>query len=344
MKKLATTALSLILAASMCACSSPAPAQAAQPAQAEQPAAQQPAAQQPAAEADDSIYVAILPKAFIGDFWKSVEMGTQSAAEELGVTITFDGPDTETSLEQQIKLIENAINKKADVIAVAPLDSIGIVPVIENAHEAGIKIITFNSKLESDIPLTHIATDNWAAGEMAGKALGEALGGKGKFAIVGAVESVKNNRDRSDGAADYIAKNFPDMELITIQYTDGDLNRSLAVASDIITANPDIAGFFSNNETTTIGVATILQEKGLVGKIKHVGFDATNQTAGFLRDGTTLAIVSQVPFNMGKLAVEKALAAYNGEELDSQYDSGVALVTPENVDTDEMQSIINPQG
>ena len=293
---------------------------------------------------DDPLYIAMFPKAYIGDFWKSVEMGAQQAAADYGVTITFEGPESETDLEGQIQLIENAIIKGADAIAIAPLDSVGNVPVIETAHEKGIPVITFNSKLESDIPLTHVATDNWAAGEMAGKALGEALEGKGKFAIIGANEAVKNNRDRSDGAAAYIAENFPDMELITIQYTDGDMTKALSVSSDIITANPDIAGFFTNNETTTIALATVLQEKGLAGKITHVGFDATLQTVGYITDGTTTAIVTQVPYNMGYLAVEKALAAYNGEELESVYDTGVALVTAENLDTEEIQSIVNPQG
>ena len=296
------------------------------------------------AAAEEEIYIAMFPKAFIGDFWKAVEAGANKAAADLGVRITFDGPDSETDLEGQIMLIENAIIKEADVIAIAPLDSIGNVPVIESASEKGIKVITFNSKLESDIPMTHVATDNWAAGEMAGKALGETLGGKGKFAIIGAVESVKNNRDRSDGAASYIAANFPEMELIQIQYCEGDMTKALAIGSDIITANPDIAGFFTNNETTTIALATVLEEKGLQGQIAHVGFDATLQTAGYLSDGTTSAIVTQVPFNMGYLAVEKALAAYNGESLESIYDTGVALVTPENVDSEEMQSIIKPQG
>lgn len=297
----------------------------------------------PALAAEDDLYIAMFPKAYIGDFWKSVEAGASKAAEDFGVTITFEGPQSETDLEGQNMLIENAMTKGADVIAIAPLDSVGNVPIIETANDKGIKVITFNSKLESDIPLTHVATDNWAAGEMAGKALGEALGGKGKYAVIGAVESVKNNRDRSDGAVAYIGEHFPEMELITIQYTDGDMTKALSAGSDIITANPDIAGFFTNNETTTIALATVLQEKGLTGEIAHVGFDATNQTVGYLADGTTNAIVTQVPFNMGYMAVEKAIAAYKGEALESIYDTGVALVTPENVDSEEIQAIVNPQ-
>lgn len=290
------------------------------------------------------IYIAMISKSFVGDFWKTVEIGARAAADENGVTLTYEGPDTETNIEQQIKLVENAIIKKADVIVLSCLDSDALVPAIESANAAGIKVITFNSVLNSDIPLTLVATDNWKAGEMAGKALGEALGGKGKYAIIGAVEAVKNNRDRSDGAADYITKNFPEMQLVTIQYTDNDLNKALAVTSDIITANPDIAGFFSNNETTTIGVATILEEKGKTGSIKHVGFDATQQTIGYLSSGITDAIITQVPYQMGYLSVISAIDACQGKQLEPVTDTGAALVTLDNLMTPEIQKIVNPLG
>ena len=290
------------------------------------------------------VNIAVFCKAFIGDFWQSVTAGCEAAAADYNVNITVDGMSSETDLDGQVRLIENAINKGVDVIVLAPIDSVGNVPVVEMAAEKGIKVITFNSKLESDIPLTHVATDNWAAGELGGQALGEAMGGEGKYAVIGAVESVKNNRDRSDGCTSYIEEHFPDMELITVQYCEGDMNKALSIATDLITANPDLKGFFTNNETTTIALATVLAEQGLKGEIIHVGFDATIQTADYLRDGTTAAIVTQVPYNMGYIAVEKALAAYDGEELEETYDTGVALATPENVDSEEIQSIINPLG
>ena len=294
-------------------------------------------------EQDEDIYIALFPKGYVGDFWKSVEAGAMAAAADYGVTITFEGPESETDLDGQIKLIENAINKGADVIAIAPLDSKGNIPIVEQAVEAGIPVITFNSTIESDLPITGVETDNWHAGELGGEALGNVLGGTGKFAIIGSNEAVSIARDRCDGALKFIEDNYPDMEHITTQYTNGDLNIALAAASDIITANPDIAGFFTNNETTTIAVATVLQEKGLTGTIKHVGFDATKQTEGYIKDDTTQAIVTQMPFHMGYLTVEKAIAVYRGETLEKKYDTGCALVDMSNVDTEEMQDIINPK-
>ena len=287
-------------------------------------------------------YVAVIMKSYSGDFWKTVELGALTAGKDLGIKVTVEAPDTETNMEQQIKMVENAVTKGAKVIAISVLDSKAMIPAIEQAVSSGVKIITFNSKIDSELPLTHVATDNWAAGELAGKALGEALGGKGKYAILGAVQGVKNNRDRSDGAADYIKKNFPEMELITIRYTDNDLNNALAITSDLITAIPDIKGFFSNNETTTIAVSIVLEEKNKIGVIKQVGFDATPQTIGALENKIISAIVTQVPFKMGYVAVESALNALDGKTLPPVTDTGVALVTMENLNSAEIQKIINP--
>jgi ribose transport system substrate-binding protein len=298
----------------------------------------------PAAEKKvvDETYVAVIMKSYSGDFWKTVELGALTAGKDLGIKVTVEAPDTETNMEQQIKMVENAVTKGADVIAISVLDTKAMIPAIEQAVAAGVKIITFNSMIDSKLPLTHVATDNWAAGELAGKALGEALGGKGKYAILGAVQGVKNNRDRSDGAAAYIKKNFPGMELITIRYTDNDLNNALAITSDIITANPDIKGFFSNNETTTIAVSIVLEEKNKVGLIKQVGFDATAQTIGALENKVISSIVTQVPFKMGYVAVQSALEALQGKTLPAVTDTGVALVTLANLASPEVQKIINP--
>ena len=294
--------------------------------------------------AEDEIYIAMFPKGYVGDVWKAVERGAKDAAEKYGVKLTVEAPESETDVDGQNKLIENAINKGADVIAIAPLDDKGSIPVIELAAEAGIKIIAYNSTLDSDIPLTQILTDNREIGNLAGEALGQAMGGKGKYAIVGSNEAVAIARERCDYTREYIEANYPDMEFITIQYTMGDLNKALAVTSDIITANPDIAGIYSNNETTSIAVATVLQERGLAGKIMHVGFDATKQTAPFLKEGVSYALVGQKTYDMGYITVEKAIAAFKGEPLEEVYGVPIAIATPENMDTDEMKMMIDPIG
>lgn len=218
--------------------------------------------------------VAVFTMSGSGEFWASVMAGAERACEEFGLVYTIDGPATETSYEQQIAMVEDAITKGADAICIAVCDSEALVPTLEAAAAKGIKIILFNTTCNYD-GLTFIATDNYEAGRLGGKALGEALGGEGKVCLLGSQETVPSNVARCEGARDYIEENFPNMEVVDIQYCDGDMEKALTISNDWITAIPDLAGIFSNNDFSTIAAANIIEERGRVGEIVHVGFDAT---------------------------------------------------------------------
>lgn len=161
--------------------------------------------------------VAVFTMSGSGEFWASVMAGAERACEEFGLVYTIDGPATETSYEQQIAMVEDAITKGADAICIAVCDSEALVPTLEAAAAKGIKIILFNTTCNYD-GLTFIATDNYEAGRLGGKALGEALGGEGKVCLLGSQETVPSNVARCEGARDYIEENFPNMEVVDIQY------------------------------------------------------------------------------------------------------------------------------
>ena len=160
--------------------------------------------------------VAVFTMSGSGEFWASVMAGAERACEEFGLVYTIDGPATETSYEQQIAMVEDAITKGADAICIAVCDSEALVPTLEAAAAKGIKIILFNTTCNYD-GLTFIATDNYEAGRLGGKALGEALGGEGKVCLLGSQETVPSNVARCEGARDYIEENFPNMEVVDIQ-------------------------------------------------------------------------------------------------------------------------------
>ena len=123
---------------------------------------------------------------------------------------------------------------------------------------------------------------------------------------------------------------------------DNDMSVATSMINDWITANPDLGGIFTNNETGTIAAATVFQERDKVGQIAHVGFDATVQTVAQITDGITDSIISQQPFKMGYLSVENCVALLNGEEVPETIDTGALLVTTENADSEEVNAIINP--
>ena len=274
-----------------------------------------------------------------GEFWASVMAGAERACEEFGLVYTIDGPATETSYEQQIAMVEDAITKGADAICIAVCDSEALVPTLEAAAAKGIKIILFNTTCNYD-GLTFIATDNYEAGRLGGKALGEALGGEGKVCLLGSQETVPSNVARCEGARDYIEENFPNMEVVDIQYCDGDMEKALTISNDWITAIPDLAGIFSNNDFSTIAAANIIEERGRVGEIVHVGFDATETNVVYLESGTTTAIVTQDPSDIGYQSVVSAVKALEGESLPENIGTNIVVVTKDNLNDADIRAIL----
>lgn len=294
-------------------------------------------------ESADPYKITVIMKSNAAEFWQTVQAGAEQAAIDFGVEVFVTATDTETDFEQQIQIIEDAATQGADAIALATLDSDAMVPTIDEVAAEGVAIVTFNSELNSDSVYAHVATDNYAAGEIAGEALAQACGGTGQYAIIGAFEGVQNNKDRAVGAADYIEANYPDMELISIQYANGDLSTAISLANDLMTAYPDIAAIYSNNETCTIGVATAIEERGKEGEVINIGFDSADQTIAYIESGTTQALVTQVPYQMGYLAVQYAIDAIEDVAIDETViDTGSALITTDNLYDDDIQAIVNP--
>lgn len=279
--------------------------------------------------------VAVFTMSGSGEFWASVMAGAERACEEFGLVYTIDGPATETSYEQQIAMVEDAITKGADAICIAVCDSEALVPTLEAAAAKGIKIILFNTTCNYD-GLTFIATDNYEAGRLGGKA----LGGEGKVCLLGSQETVPSNVARCEGARDYIEENFPNMEVVDIQYCDGDMEKALTISNDWITAIPDLAGIFSNNDFSTIAAANIIEERGRVGEIVHVGFDATETNVVYLESGTTTAIVTQDPSDIGYQSVVSAVKALEGESLPENIGTNIVVVTKDNLNDADIRAIL----
>lgn len=292
----------------------------------------------------DETYIAVISKGYQHEFWKTVEQGTQKAAEELGIKVTFEGPDSETEVDKQIEMVENAITKQADAIMLAPLDNKALLPVVQKAEEKGIPVITFDSNLDSDIQKSFVATDNKAAGAIAAKEMAKQIGEKGKVAIVAHNEGTSTAQERRDGFKEEIEKNYKDIEIVSIQYSDGDHAKALAKATDIMTANPDLKGLYATNEGAVVGVATAVKEKGKADDITLIGFDSSDQEIAFLQEKIIDGFVVQNPYNMGYLGVKAANDALEGKTVEKRIDTGATYVSLDNFEDEEIQKLLYPLG
>ncbi|MGP9538014.1 ABC transporter substrate-binding protein [Brachybacterium sp. AOP43-C2-M15] len=288
----------------------------------------------------EGLDIALVSKGFQHQFWQAVQQGAEEAAEENGVSITFDGPAAETEVDSQLQMLQAAVDRGPDAICFAALDPEACIPLYQSAESAEIPVVEFDAGCNSDYPQNLAATDNKAAGALAAEHLAEAIGGEGEVGIVGHSQINSTGVDRRDGFVEHLEENNPDIEIVDIQYGDGDHLKSADIAKAMIGAH-DLVGLYGTNEGSAIGIVNAVQELGLSGDdIKIVGFDSGSAQQEAIRDGVMLGAVTQDPIAIGRLTVEAAVAVVNGEEVEEFTDTGSYWFDAENIDDGEIQQMI----
>jgi ribose transport system substrate-binding protein len=292
----------------------------------------------PAAMAQD-IYIPLISKGFQHQFWQAVKSGADQAAAEFGVRITFEGPDNETMVDRQIDMLAAALANNPSAIGFAALDSQAAIPLLQQAADAGIPVIAFDSGVESDIPATTATTDNVAAAALAADKMAELIGGAGKVAVVAHDQTSRTGIDRRDGFLNQIEANYPDIEVVSVQYGAGDQLQSTEVAKAILTANPDLVGMFGTNEGSAIGIVNAIREMGSEG-VTIIGYDSGKAQTDAIREGLMAGAITQNPVGIGYETVKAAVAAMNGEELPAIIDTGFYYYDQSNIDDAEIQAVL----
>ena len=282
--------------------------------------------------------VAVILQTYNGSFWSDVMRGVDKAIDELaekGVKCTFNGPDDSTNLQAQIEMIEAAVARDVDALAVAPADSAAVGGAMGICEEKNIPVVLFDCSADSEWPVCLVSSDNHKLGLLAGEALGKAMGGKGLWAVVNWNDGVITNGQRSWGAQEYIEENYPDMELYQLFFTYSVVDADLTFARDTLTAHKDFGGFITGCEGNLAPVLSAVQEAGRVGEVKIVAIDITPVSIEYINDGSVAAVVTQNPFNMGYTGTMTAYKAACGEEVPEFIDSGSAIVDKESMENNE---------
>jgi ribose transport system substrate-binding protein len=284
--------------------------------------------------------IAVIPKGTSHFFWQSVHAGAETAAKEAGVEIMWKGPDHESDSAAQINIVEDAINRRVDGIVLAPTHKDALVPIVERAGRENIPVAIFDSGIGTENYVSYVATNNLQGGVVAAERLAAKLGGKGKVAILGVKAGSVSTEQREQGFQDTIKQKYPGIEIVAFQYGDADRARSLDRATDILTAHPELNGFFASNESSTVGVVQGLKQKGLAGKVILVGFDSSPNLIDDLKAGAIDSLVLQNPFKIGYESVKAMVAKLNGQTPPRVIDTGVKLLTKDNLETPEMKELL----
>lgn len=339
MKRILSIALALCMLLALCACgqaNDPAPADTGDAAVSDTP------------NTEEAVKVAVIVKSTDSESWQYMLTGARNAVldSEGKIEITEHGAASEADIAGQVTLLEDVIVSKPDAIVITPSDSDAVVAALEEAHEAGIKIIVVDTAVNTESYDMFMANDNYAGGEMMAEQMAKYLQEAGKelkgtIGIVSAVP-VQTVYDRDDGFIDKMAELAPDITIISEQYVDNDMQKAMDLTNDYISAHADLIGVYGDNNVTGSGIALAIAEAGLEDEIVGVAYDGNPEEIDGIRNGALKAILVQDLYNWGYKAVNFAYDAVMGESIDSYYNTGVTLVTLENIDDESIQDVLDP--
>lgn len=301
------------------------------------------------AGASKKLKIAVIPKGTTHEFWKSIHAGARKAEMELNaagtpVQVIWQGPLREDDRDQQIQVVENFGGGRADGIVVAPLDSQALVRPIEAAQSAGVPVVIIDSGLNSEHYVSFVATDNFKGGQMAGDYLAKLLNEKGNVILLRYAVGSASTEQREAGFLDAIKK-YPDLKLLSgDQHSGATIELAYATSQNLLNRfGAQVDGIFAVNETATIGMTKALKEIGRAGgEVKLVGFDSGTQSLEDLSNGDVQGLVVQDPLKMGYQGVMAVVDAIQGKPVEKRIDTGVVMVTKENMEEPAIHALIHP--
>jgi ribose transport system substrate-binding protein len=289
--------------------------------------------------------IAVIPKGTTHEFWKSVHAGAIKASRELKVEIVWKGPLKEDDLKQQIDLVQSFTGQGVSGIVLAPLDDKALEASVVNAKNAKIPVVIFDSALAGDEQASFVATDNVAAGKLAGERMVKLLSGKGRVVVLRYQEGSASTAMREKGFLDAVKAGG--LEVVSEnQYAGATTETALATSEALLlaqgAADGKVDGVFCPNESSTFGMLLALDKTGLTKKIKLVGFDASEKLVKAMTDEKIHALVVQDPFRMGELAVTTMVSHLKGEKVEKVIDTGARVVDLANMKEPAIQALLSP--
>lgn len=275
------------------------------------------------------------------EFWQTVKSGIETAAKEFDVSVSITGSLYESDVKGQIRILEKAIEEKPDGIILAASDYNALVPLAEEIVNKGIKLVCFDSGINSDVAESFVATDNILAGRQIGENLAGILQEDEKIAIVSHVKGSATAIEREQGFRQGLGEKR-EKNIIGTFFSNTSEDNAYRITVDLLTSHKEIKGIAGLNETSTVGAGKAIKDLGLSGKVTLVGFDSSIDEIKLIEAGAIQMTVVQKPFNIGYLSVKTAIDLLNGKKVSKRIDTGAQIITKENMYTIENQKLLFP--
>lgn len=262
--------------------------------------------------------IALVMKTLTNPFFAEMERGARNAESELDIQLIVKTAAQETSIDQQIGIVEDLIHQDVDAIVIAPGDSRSLIPVLVKAQAAGIVIVNIDNRLDphrmEELGLTgvpFISVDNEAAAYLSAKAIAELVQTPAQVAIIEGIRSAENAAARKAGALRAFAA-YPEIQVVAMETANWKIDEAYEVAKVLLEQNPEIDGFFCANDMMALGVVRLLEEIGRDDLLVS-GFDALQEAQHALDSGKLIATIDQKAAEQGYMGVNYATLLLEGE-------------------------------
>ena len=281
--------------------------------------------------------VGLVMKSLANEFFKVMGEGTEKwQKEDNTFDLTMVGMNSETDIDTQINAVENFITQKSDLIVLAPADSVGLVPSVKKAIDAGITVVNFDVMLDQKAlaeaglkDFLFVGPDNAEGAKLAGDALAQKLGPGGKVIIIEGNPGADNATQRKNGFMQSVKDGK--LELLDSVTAHWETEEANTVMTNLLTKHPDVQGVMAANDSMVLGVVKALEAAGKAGQIQVVGFDNIPAVQPLLKNGEVLATIDQYGPEMAKNAIQTGFKVLNGEKLSGWIKTPVKLVTAADV-------------
>jgi ribose transport system substrate-binding protein len=287
-------------------------------------------------ESSKAYNIALITNDSFDPFYLTINRGAQDAAEELGVTVTWQAPGS-PDVPSQTSVINSVLASNPDGIITSVVDAQAMVAPLQAIQEAGIPVIVVDTDVvDPSVRLGVIQSDNFAGGKLAADTIADLLDGEGKVGYEGYQPGIQSVDDRFNGWKEGIAQ-YPGLIDVGEEYDQGEVSQAAASTNAILSRHPDLSGMFGSWTNATIGIANAVQDAEKVDQVKIVGFDAAPDEVSLLSRGVVSALIVQKAYSMGDLSVNYMVDYLeNGTMPPPKVLLDFVVATPDNMDSPDV--------
>lgn len=271
-------------------------------------------------QADEGMRIAFIPQIAGIPYYVAMREGAVKAAEELGLEYVQQGP-TSTNAADQLRIFDSFVNQGFDVIAISPLDEETLKPAIERALDQGIVVLTSDADAPNSARQFYVAQalDQDLGFTMLDEAV-KRIGESGKIAIVSDSPTIQSMQNWIAAVSERAETQYPDIEIVSIDHTDGTAARAYQFASDAMTRNPDLKAVLGMASTTCPGIAQAVEAADVIGEVISAGFCSPNTARDYIKSGAMAYSVLWNPADLGYLTVVVGDHLANGNEITDDFE------------------------